>query len=220
MENLPFTTFDLVAFGVLLLSALMAFSSGLVRAILFVLSWIGAAVIAYELLPSTREYGRSIIPEPLIADIATAVVLFVVALVVLSVFTDAVSRAVHGSAFRGIDRLLGLAFGVLLGGFLISAVYLVTTYLVPPADMPSWVREAKTLPAIEAGANLIDRFVPEDFKKRSASRNLVPQTTPAASPASTGAATPQPEAGQGTLTPADRELVPPASPNPPGSGPK
>jgi membrane protein required for colicin V production len=183
MENLSFTTFDFIVAAVIMLSAIMAFSSGFVRSILFVLSWAGAAFITRELYEPARAYGRQLIPEQIIADIATAVVLFVVILVVLSVFTDAVSKAVSGSGFRGVDRLLGLGFGVVVGCAIVSLGYLAYRYVVPPADQPAWMTNARTFPAVKQGADMLDRYVPDEFRKKGS--------------------------GTGTLTPTDRNLAPP-----------
>lgn len=188
MENLPFTIFDLIVLAVILLSAIMAFSSGFVRSVLFVLSWVGAVLIAKELFPAAREYGRKVIAEPMIADIGTAVVLFVVILIVLSVFSDAVSKAVSGSAFRGVDRILGLGFGILVGAVLVSAGYLVYCYIVPRDQQPQAVRTAKTYSAVNQGAEFLDQFVPADFKKKGD--------------------------GTGTLSPADRQIGAPPAPAP------
>lgn len=190
MENLSITTFDLIVFAVILLSAIMAFSSGFVRSILFVLSWAGAALITRELYPAARDYGRQLIPETIIADIGTAVVVFVVILVVLTVFTDAVSKAVSGSGFRGVDRLLGLGFGIVVGCAVVSLGYLAYRYVVPPAEQPAWMTNARTFPAVKQGADLLDRYIPDEFKKKGA--------------------------GTGTLTPTDRNLAPPAG-SPPAS---
>jgi membrane protein required for colicin V production len=194
MDNLPFTTFDLIVLAVVLLSALMAFSSGFVRSVLFVVSWVGAVLIARELFPAARDYGRQIIPEATIADIATAVVLFVVVLVILSVFSDAVSKAVSGSAFRGIDRLLGLGFGLLVGGVLVSLGYLVYCYVVPKAQQPKWVLEAKSYNAVNQGADFLERFVPADFKKKDGTGSLLPSDRQISPPAPGPAPAPLPVA--------------------------
>jgi len=193
MENLSFTTFDFIVAAVILLAAIMAFSSGFVRSILFVLSWAGAAFITRELYPTAREYGRQLIPETIIADIGTAVVVFVVILVVLSVFTDAVSKAVSGSGFRGVDRLLGLGFGIVVGCAIVSLGYLAYRYVVPPAEQPEWMTNARTFPAVKQGADMLDRYIPDEFKKKGA--------------------------GTGTLTPTDRNLAPPAGTPPTAPGP-
>ena len=221
MENLPITTFDLVVFAVLLLSAIMAFSSGFVRSILFVLSWAGAALITRELYPAAREYGRQLIPETIIADIGTAVVLFVVILVVLSVFTDAVSKAVSGSGFRGVDRLLGLGFGIVVGCAIVSLGYLAYRYVVPPAEQPAWITGGRTFPAVRQGADLLDRYIPDEFKKKSlgtgtltpTDRNLAPPSgSPAPAPAPAAPASPAP------ATPAPPSGQPPAQPSNPTGG--
>lgn len=205
MENLSITTFDLIVFAVILLSAIMAFSSGFVRSILFVLSWAGAALITRELYPAAREYGRQLIPETIIADIGTAVVVFVVILVVLTVFTDAVSKAVSGSGFRGVDRLLGLGFGIAVGCAVVSLGYLAYRYVVPPAEQPAWMTNARTFPAVKQGADLLDRYIPDEFKKKSAGtgtltptdRNLAPPTgTPPAQPTTPANPAPNPTGGQ------------------------
>jgi uncharacterized membrane protein required for colicin V production len=101
-----------------------------------------------------------------------------------------VSKAVSGSGFRGIDRLLGLGFGIVIGCAIVSLGYLAYRYVVPPADQPAWMTNARTFPAVKQGADMLDRYIPDEFKKKGA--------------------------GTGTLTPSDRNLAPPAG-TPPAS---
>lgn len=183
------TVFDLAVFGVVLLSMLIAFSSGLVRSLLFLATWVGSVAIAWLLFPHTGPIANKLIPSvPIVADIAAAVVPFVVTLIILSVFTDAIGKTVHASGFKSADRALGLLLGFGFGCFIVSLLFLLYLYLFPKQDPPEWMRQARTLPALEQGARMIENFLPEDFRRKITDRLPVAPS------------------GDGGLTPGDRSI--------------
>lgn len=205
MDKLPLSVFDLAVFGVVLLSMLIAFSSGLVRSVLFLVTWAGSVAIAWLLFPHTGPIANNLISVPIVADIAAAVVPFVVTLIVLSVFTDTIGKSVHASGFKTADRALGLLLGLAFGCFIVSLLFLFYLYLFPN-QQPEWMRQARTLPALEQGARMIESFLPEEFRRKITDR--IPATPPANPPA-TPPGTPPAGGSQGSLTPDDRAIQPP-----------
>ena len=112
------TWLDLAVLGVLAVSALLAFMRGLVREVLGVGAWAGAAAFAVWGLPTVRPLLTSRLPAEWI-DIAGAGGLFLVSLIVLLMVSHYVSRAVRASALGGVDRSLGLVFGLARGAALV-----------------------------------------------------------------------------------------------------
>ncbi len=122
-----FTWVDGVVLAVIVISALLAYSRGLVRETLSILGWIAAAVVAFVLGPSLEPLMREV---PVLRDVigtncelgvlAGFAVVFAVALVVVSLFTPLLSSAVQHSALGPVDQGLGLLFGVARGVLLVA----------------------------------------------------------------------------------------------------
>ncbi|NJO22847.1 MAG: CvpA family protein [Sphingomonadales bacterium] len=101
---------DIVVLAVIALSTLLALGRGFVKEVLSIFGWIGAAIgtfLIFFYVPQVREFARKQIAEPLLADIACAVGLFVVLLIVLGFFNHAISSRVHGSSLGPLDKSLG-----------------------------------------------------------------------------------------------------------------
>lgn len=164
MESLPVIVGDIIVITVVLLSALLALARGFLREALSIAGWIAAAVFAFWAFPLAQPVAQDLIASEMIANVAAGAGLFLGALVLFTAVSLLISRAVHGSMFAALDRSLGLVFGALRGAFIVSLAYLVLAFLVPnPADHPPWVREARTLPLVQEGAEFIARFIPGDL---------------------------------------------------------
>ena len=82
------TWFDLAMLAVLALSALLAFFRGFVREVLGVGAWIGAIFVGYWFFPFVAPKFEQWIHAKEFADPAAIAVVFVVALIVLSVISS------------------------------------------------------------------------------------------------------------------------------------
>ena len=153
-------TLDLALFAVVVASAIIAYLRGFVREVFSLASWIGAAVVAwFAFNPLSAALGAYIQP-PLLARIAAGAGSFLAALVLLSVVTGRIAGRVERSSHSALDRALGFLFGLIRGAVIICALYLVGSRIVPPADLPGWVREARSIPLIETGARQIEQLLP------------------------------------------------------------
>jgi len=140
MSNLPFNIVDLAVLGVILISALVAFSRGLVREVLSIGAWIAAALATIYGLPHLRDFARTYITAPLVADAVTGVTIFVLTLIVCAAISHMAARHVRGSGFGAVDRSLGLLFGVARGAILVCLAYLGFVWAMPKeADQPDIV---------------------------------------------------------------------------------
>ncbi len=155
MADLPFTVADLAVVGILLVSAVLAFARGFVHEVLSMVAWIGAGFAVIFGLPYARPLAREMISLPLLADVAAGGVIFIVALLILSLLTRAISRRVQDSALNAVDRSLGFVFGLFRGALLVCLAYIPLAWLMSPGDQPAWLRDARTRPLVEQGANMI-----------------------------------------------------------------
>jgi membrane protein required for colicin V production len=163
---------DIVVLAVIALSTLLALGRGFVKEVLSIFGWIGAAIGTFAIffyVPQVRVFANQQIAEPLLADIAAAVSLFVILLIVLGFFNHAIASRVHASALGPLDKSLGLVFGLVRGVVLVALAYMaMTDWLLPQkAQRPEAVNQARTEPYVAMAANFIKELVPQGLKDRA-----------------------------------------------------
>lgn len=138
-----FTIVDAVVAVVILMSAILAYSRGLVREILAIAGWIAAAVLAFVFAPQAEPLVKQIpVLDKFLGDscelsiIAAFAGVFAVALIVMSIFTPLFSSAVQRSALGGIDQGLGFLFGVLRGILLVAVAFVVYERVLSGSGVP------------------------------------------------------------------------------------
>lgn len=134
MDSLPFHIVDLGVGVVLLVSAFFAFARGFVHEVLSVVGWVGAIFAAIYGLPYVKPHARDLIEMELIADIAAGAFIFLITLLLLSLFTSAIARQVKDSSLNALDRALGFLFGLVRGAVLVCLVFIAAEWILvtPP----------------------------------------------------------------------------------------
>jgi membrane protein required for colicin V production len=145
-----FTLVDGIVAVVVILSAILAYSRGLVREVLAIAGWVVAAIVAFIFAPRAEPLVREV---PVLSDflggncelsiIAAFAGVFAIALIVMSIFTPLFAGAVQRSALGGVDQGLGFLFGVLRGGVLIAVALLVYDRVAGAEGFPM-VEESQT----------------------------------------------------------------------------
>ncbi|HVY99506.1 MAG TPA: CvpA family protein [Dongiaceae bacterium] len=153
---------DIVVLVVIGISALIALSSGFVNVVLWILSWVVAVFATVYFFPTFQPMVAQHISDALIANIVTAVAIFLVALILCTIVNQVISRIVRASPIGALDRSLGFVFGLVIGAALVCGAYMLMVFVVPDRkDWPQPVQEARTLPLVERGAALIRSMVPD-----------------------------------------------------------
>ncbi|MFZ2871077.1 CvpA family protein [Zavarzinia sp.] len=164
MSDLPFNLVDGVVIALVVLSALFAFFRGFTREVLSIAAWVGAALVALYLQDNVKPYALQATGHEVLAQAIAVGAPFIVALLVFSILTHLVASRVQQSAVGPLDRTLGFAFGILRGLAVVSIFYLVVTNLVKEPEDPAWMRDAKTLPIIRAGAEIVFDILPPELR--------------------------------------------------------
>lgn len=158
------TWVDLLVLAVLALSALLAFTRGLVREVLSLAAWVGAIFMAIWALPRLRPYVEQWLgASPWVDPVAFAVV-FIVGLIVLMIVARLISGLVRASPISGLDRTLGLVFGLARGAALLILAYIIAGMVVHVDRWPDAVLEARSLPFIYQGASWVVQKLPPDHR--------------------------------------------------------
>jgi membrane protein required for colicin V production len=139
-----FTVVDGAVGVIIVLSALLAYSRGLVRELMAILGWIAAAILAFmfaaQVQPLVKEIpviGEFLSDSCELSVIAAFAAVFTVALVVVSLFTPLFSSLIQRSALGGVDQALGFLFGVARGVLLVAIGFFVYQTVITAQDIPA-----------------------------------------------------------------------------------
>ncbi len=138
-----FTLVDAAVALVVVVSAILAYSRGVVRELLAIAGWVVAAVAAFTLAPTFEPLVREI---PYVGDIlgdsceltiiAAFAAVFAIMLMIVALFTPLFSSMIRNSALGGIDQGLGFFFGVVRGIVLVAVALMVFQRAVPSGTVP------------------------------------------------------------------------------------
>jgi membrane protein required for colicin V production len=147
------TWVDLVLLAVLAVSALLAFVRGLVREVLGLAAWVGAIFAGVWALPRVRpQFEQWLGVSPWAVPVAFAAV-FIISLIVLLLVSRWVSALVRASAISGLDRTLGLIFGLVRGAALIVIAYILGGLVQHVDQWPKPVLDARSIYFVYRGAS-------------------------------------------------------------------
>ncbi len=156
---------DIGIAGTVLVSALIGIARGLTREVLSLISWAGAGIATFLVLPLAQHIARQQIANPMIADAVTAVAVFIIFLIIFSLISHFLSSMVRQSALGGIDRSLGFGFGIVRGIFLICLIEIAMGCFVTRSQQPQSLRESRFSPLIYQGSDFIFQLLPSSMKE-------------------------------------------------------
>ncbi|UYN93203.1 MAG: CvpA family protein [Enhydrobacter sp.] len=183
MDQLGITVFDVAVIAVAVFGAAIGMSAGFAHAVLFIASWIGAGWVAWRFAKVVQPEIETLVGSTELAYFISLLVVFVGALIVLVMLTNAVSRSVRASPLGRPDRILGAGFGVLCAWAALGTAFLFYTYL-GPKQLPPPVEAGATFPLIKEMAMFVEPHLPPGFRTRMQNRGpLDPADIPIPSPA-------------------------------------
>ena len=155
---------DIAILVVVAASGMLGFMRGMVREVLGLIAWVGAAFAATSSFSQVQGIARRAIANPDIADPVAFGAVFLVVLIILSLMARLLSGVTRHSVLGGLDRTLGLVFGLARGGVLMIAAYLIAGVVQPVASWPAEVLAARTLPSIYLGSVWVVQRLPEQYR--------------------------------------------------------
>ncbi|MCY6381418.1 CvpA family protein [Hoeflea prorocentri] len=159
---MPITILDGILIGVTLFSAVLAMVRGFSREVLSVASWIAAAFAAYYFYPLLAPYALEYTDREAIANVASAGIIFLIALILVTVLTMRIADFVIDSRIGALDRTLGFLFGAARGILLVTVAMLFFNWLVLGPQQPAWVAQAKSKPLLDSLGEQLVAILPED----------------------------------------------------------
>jgi len=169
------TALDFGLLAVMLISGVLAMVRGFMREILSIASWvIAAAVTLYgysRVLPFVKQY----VQNDLFANGIAVGGLFLLTLLIVSLFTVKISDLVLDSRIGALDRSLGFLFGLARGLIIMVVAFLFFTWLVPAKTEPDWVKNARSRPILQSSGDWLKSALPDDLENAAIFQRLKKQ---------------------------------------------
>lgn len=145
-------------------SVLMGLVRGFTREVLGLFTWACSASATYFFLPAAGGIARAHIANPMIADTLTGIVLFIISLIIFSIITNMIASFVRGSTLGGIDRSLGLGFGIFRGALLLCVAEIIFSAFTPRAAQSPSIQNARFTDLVRRGGDTLLTMIPHNFQ--------------------------------------------------------
>lgn len=161
--------FDLVVIGIMGLSCLVSFFRGFMRELLSLGAWLVAGLVTIYAYPHVAEFIKPHVKNSESISMLVAILgTYIVTLLFFSIINGMLIRyAKEGAEVGMLDNLLGLVFGFLRGGFIVSLGFFLMSAVMDKDQYPDWIAQARTLPFVESGARLLARLAPHYLEEMS-----------------------------------------------------
>jgi len=127
-------------------------------------AWLGAAAFTYWGMPLARPQFARWIASPEWVGIASGAALFLGALLVLMLLSAWIGRLVRASVLGGLDRTLGLVFGLARGALLVVFAYIAGSMVIPIDQWPAAVQHARLLDPAYQSAAWVVAYLPPNLR--------------------------------------------------------
>ena len=162
------TWVDGTAIGIVVISAFFSLVRGFVREVLGVAAWVGAALAALRGYTLVQPYVASVVSAKNFIVPVSAGVVFLAVLIVLSIISAWIGGLIRDSALSGLDRTLGIVFGVVRGAVIVCLVYIALSLFLVPQEWPAPITTSRLLPYEHAGAAMLVSLLPPAYQPKIA----------------------------------------------------
>ena len=113
---------DIIIIAIITVSALVGIFRGFVREILSLIGWVVSAWLAWRFANMFAPLFDSFVNSPDVRKAAAFIVIFLISLVLFALISYFISKIMNKSALKGMDRTLGMVFGLLRGAIIIAVL--------------------------------------------------------------------------------------------------
>ncbi len=179
---------DFILGGIMLISGLLALMRGFTREVLSLVAWGAAALAAFFAVftPELVQLAQPYTNNELLSKIAVGGIAFLIVLIITSVISVKLADLVLDSAAGAFDRTLGFVYGLGRGLLLVVIAYLMYIWLIPRDKHEDWVRNARSLRAIETVGEFVISFLPPDIAETLEGKTYLGNRDQTGSDAETG----------------------------------
>ena len=159
LNNLYFNIIDIIVFGVILTSCIVATIRGFVKEFFSIISWILSLIVAFSFFEKFKLKLLDHISQEIITDFLAFGFPFLGTLILSSIISNWLSPKFDVNGVLIFDKICGFVFGALRGFLLIILLYLGFLYLIgKDRKLPDTLLEAYSFKYIDFSAELLIEF--------------------------------------------------------------
>lgn len=136
---------DWTIVAIISISCLISIWRGFVKEALSLLAWVIASFVAIAFHPRLAVVLAQWIETPSIRTVLAFIALFAGTLLIGSLLNYLLVSLIRATGLGGLDRLLGMGFGVARGLLLVLALIILTPMLLP-VDQDPWWQQSRLIP--------------------------------------------------------------------------
>ena len=158
-NNLYFNIIDIIIFGVILTSCIVATLRGFVKELFSIISWILSLIVAFNFFEKFKLKLLNHISQEIIVDFLAFGFPFLGTLILSSIISSWMSPKFDVEGVLIFDKICGFVFGAFRGFLLIILFYLGFLYLIgKDKKLPDTLLEAYSFRHINFSAELLIKF--------------------------------------------------------------
>ena len=159
LNNIYFNIIDIIIFGIILTSCIVAALRGFVKELFSIISWILSLIVAFNFFENFKIKLLDHMSQEIIIDFIAFGFPFLGTLIVSSIISSWLSPKFNVNGVLIFDKICGLVFGGFRGFLIIILFYLGFLYLIgKDKKLPDTVLEAYSLKYINFSAELLIEF--------------------------------------------------------------
>ena len=153
---------DVVILIVIAISALIALNRGLVKEVLSIVGWFLATAAIIYLLPVCLPFAKKFISSGIIAGVLTALAIFVIFFIIWIYSTSHIIGKIRTSKLNGLDRFLGLFFGIMRACLLIILFNIMVNWIIPEDKQSEVLTKSKYYQLAGSFAKPLEDMIPQE----------------------------------------------------------
>ena len=156
---------DIAILIIVVISALIALNRGLIKEVLSIVGWLLSTIVIVYALPVCLPITKKYIESGIIAGIATSLVIFVIFFIVWIYSTSSIVGKIRTSKLNGLDRFLGLFFGIMRAFLLVILFNIMMNWIIPSDKQPEMLTKSRYYTLAGSFAKPLENMIPQETLK-------------------------------------------------------
>jgi membrane protein required for colicin V production len=159
--QIEYSWVDFAIVAIVVFSTVISIMRGFVREAISLASWIIAVWISLEFGPLLAEALKDTIHSDQVRMLVSYLGLFLVMIIIGAIVSHFVSKLLKVTGLSGMDRILGMVFGLFRGALVIAIGILIASL----TDLPSsdWWQHSSVIPVFKPVAIWLKDFFPDNL---------------------------------------------------------
>ncbi len=155
------STADIVILCLIALPTIVGVFYGFLNILFSLLSWAVSLGLSIKLVPYFSPLLENYVDTPILRIVLAFIALFILSLLIMSGISYFVVKLLGRTGLTAADRILGLFFGMGLGGLIVTVIIFMAGFTAFPQE--PWWEESKLAAPFERISTWSSRFLPESI---------------------------------------------------------